>query len=227
MSEQDAAEILRRLRAGMDAAAIVNHVKDGDLLMQLSLAPETRRRYEFPYVPEMPHHLFIADNLYLDSLLYQAALSLPSTPSGALTGIGMVQAVNSPDHVPGDTNSPDNSGRAKYATEHHISYYMPYHTGQMAEPLVGKVTTTPWTRVISDDQLLRRLICYYFYYPHPCGPFVHKDLFLEDMAARQTSFCSPLLVNAMLSIASVRIRFRSQHKLILKLFVARLPRHSE
>jgi hypothetical protein len=73
----------------------------------------------------------------------------------------------------------------------------------MVEPLMEKLTAEPWTRVISDDRLFRRLLCSYFCYPHPCGPFVHKDLFLEDMAAGRTSFCSPLLVNAMLANACV------------------------
>jgi hypothetical protein len=90
-------------------------------------------------------------------------------------------------------------------TSLHMPYLLPYHSARMAEPIVEKITTTPWTRVISDNQLLRRLIYSYFYHPHPCGPFVHKDLFLEDMAGGRIRFCSPLLVHAILSSASVRI----------------------
>lgn len=86
---------------------------------------------------------------------------------------------------------------------HDIIYLVPYFSAEMVDPAVEKLTTEPWTRVISDNQLLRRLICSYFTFPHPCGPFVHKDLFLEDMMMCHSDFCSPLLVKAMLSIASV------------------------
>ena len=40
MPEQDVAEIVRRLKAGMDAASIVSFVRDGNLLMQLLLTPD-------------------------------------------------------------------------------------------------------------------------------------------------------------------------------------------
>jgi len=37
MPEQDAAELFRRIRAGSDAATILTHVRDGGLLIRLSL----------------------------------------------------------------------------------------------------------------------------------------------------------------------------------------------
>lgn len=47
MPEEDAIEVFRRIRAGGDIGAILNHVKDGNLLMQFSLTPEIRRQYDF------------------------------------------------------------------------------------------------------------------------------------------------------------------------------------
>ena len=180
MTEQDAAEVFRLLKAGRDVGSIVKHVRDGNLLMQLSLTPETVRQYEFPYMTKMPSHLFVTNNPYMDSCLYKAISS-----SSAYT----------------------HTENSQLTTKYGSAYRLPYHTAKMIEPLVDKITTTPWTRVISDNRLLRRLVSLYFTCPHPCAPLVHKDLFLEDMAAGGTSFCSPLLVNAVLSIASVMIPY--------------------
>jgi hypothetical protein len=60
--------------------AILRQVKDGDLLLQLALVPETETRYEFPYIAEMPRFLQIPDNMYLGSLIYEETLS-SSKPS--------------------------------------------------------------------------------------------------------------------------------------------------
>ncbi|KAF5589172.1 cupin domain-containing protein [Fusarium pseudoanthophilum] len=193
MSDEDAAETLRRLRSGMDAASILSHVKNGQLLIQLSLSADTTRRYEFPYISVIPSHLVIPGNMYLDSLLSHA--TLPASALHAIRETGNPSAT-AEQIAQGETvdQNPDTS-------DYHITYLVPYHAARMVEPIVDKIKARPWTRVISDDQLLRRLICAYFYYPHPCGPFIQKDLFLKDMAAGRTRFCTPLLVNAMLSLA--------------------------
>ncbi|KAF5717244.1 Zn(2)-C6 fungal-type DNA-binding domain-containing protein [Fusarium mundagurra] len=193
MSDEDAVETLRRLRSGMDAASILSHVKNGHLLIQLSLSADTTRRYEFPYISVIPSHLVIPGNMYLDSLLSHATL-----PASALRAIRETEnpSATAEQIAQGETvdHDPDTS-------DYHITYLVPYHAARMVEPIADKIKARPWTRVISDDQLLRRLICAYFYYPHPCGPFIQKDLFLKDMAAGRTRFCTPLLVNAMLSLA--------------------------
>ena len=87
---------------------------------------------------------------------------------------------------------------------------MPYHIAEMADTRIGMITARPWTQVISDDRLFRKLISSYFQFLHPCGPFVHTDLFLNDMVACRSDFCSPLLVNAMLIIGSVSLNKTSE-----------------
>src|SRR3712207_6263205 len=57
LPEQDAVDLFKRIRAGGDVAAIVKHVQDGDLLLQLQLVPDTRFRYELPYSRDMPASL--------------------------------------------------------------------------------------------------------------------------------------------------------------------------
>lgn len=205
VSEQDAIAILSRLRAGMSVASILSQVRDGDLLMQLAIAPANHRLYEFPHRLEMPSHLFVADNVYLDSLLYEAISSCWTLPNNASIGdkTGRQSDADGQSSLGGLGGGGDRQ-EVTQSTTYRSAYLVPYHAAHMAEPLLEKLTTTPWTRVISDDKLFRRLISAYFYYPHSMGPFVHKDLFLEDMAAGRTRFCSPLLVNAVLAIGVVR-----------------------
>jgi hypothetical protein len=69
--ENDAIEILRRARQGASHRDILNQIADGNLRLHLSLAPEVPRRYEFPFVPEMPAALITPENPYLRSPIYE------------------------------------------------------------------------------------------------------------------------------------------------------------
>ncbi|KAJ5569742.1 uncharacterized protein N7459_009172 [Penicillium hispanicum] len=68
-----------------------------------------------------------------------------------------------------------------------------------------KVSAKPWTGVIEDDDLVSHLVSLYFTWDHPCAQFVDQDIFLEHMRRGdpESEFCSPLLVNSLLSMASV------------------------
>ncbi|KAH7561888.1 hypothetical protein BM1_02992 [Bipolaris maydis] len=169
MTEQDAVEVFRLLKAGTNIDSIVKHVRDGNLLLQLSLIPETFSQYESPYMTKMPSCLFVRDSSYMSSCLYKLVSSSPAY-----------------------THAENKQLTARYGS----AYTMPYHTAKMVEPLIDKITMTPWTIVISDNRLLIRLIFLYFTGQYPCAPLVHKDLFLEDMAAGGTLFFSPLLIES-------------------------------
>ncbi|KAJ6200931.1 hypothetical protein J3E72DRAFT_183420, partial [Bipolaris maydis] len=163
MTEQDAVEVFRLLKAGTNIDSIVKHVRDGNLLLQLSLIPETFSQYESPYMTKMPSCLFVRDSSYMSSCLYKLVSSSPAY-----------------------THAENKQLTARYGS----AYTMPYHTAKMVEPLIDKITMTPWTIVISDNRLLIRLIFLYFTGQYPCAPLVHKDLFLEDMAAGGTFKCA-------------------------------------
>lgn len=45
-SDQESAEVLRRIRTGANPEAILGQIKEGNLLMQLVLMPQARRVYE-------------------------------------------------------------------------------------------------------------------------------------------------------------------------------------
>ncbi|KAF7131117.1 hypothetical protein CNMCM5793_004104 [Aspergillus hiratsukae] len=59
----------------------------------------------------------------------------------------------------------------------------------------------PWTTITDSDRLVSHLLSLYFTWDHPCYIWFDQNLFLADMIAGQSRFCSPLLVNAVLAHA--------------------------
>ena len=72
-------------------------------------------------------------------------------------------------------------------------------------PFVVTATAAPWTTVTSDDNLVSHLLSVYFTWQQPGAPIIHRDAFFEGLSSRNINspYCSPLLVNIILSIASV------------------------
>ena len=64
LPSEDATDLLRRLRNGEDFNSLLRQRQAGDLLLQLSVSPETQRLYEFPYLPDMPAFLLADGNPY-------------------------------------------------------------------------------------------------------------------------------------------------------------------
>lgn len=65
------------------------------------------------------------------------------------------------------------------------------------------VPAKPWTTVTSNDGLVSHLLSLYFHWDYPIYHFLDRRLFLSDMAAGRTRFCSKMLVNAVLAHACV------------------------
>jgi hypothetical protein len=120
--------MVRRIKSGVNVEDLIKYVKDGDLLLQLVMVPESRRRYSFPVVEEFPAPLLIPDNGYVQSLIYQAALRNDSVREADL--------------------------EAPYEPQ----YLTPYHGAQLVEPLLNDVCASPWTNITSDNNLFRRLL---------------------------------------------------------------------
>ncbi|KAI1759115.1 hypothetical protein GGR53DRAFT_524115 [Hypoxylon sp. FL1150] len=171
----ETSQILQRLRNGEDVPAIVKAVQDGDLLLQLSLNPDSRFRYEFPYNQEMPSHLDNPQNPYLQSTLYKKT-SVPQP----LEYIETLRDVE------------DESEKV---------YLAPYHTAKLIDSRITSANVSSWTKVSSDNTMLRMLLQIYFVFEFSFHPYFHKDLFLDDLVVGNRRFCSPLLVNAVLGAA--------------------------
>ncbi|KAI9148245.1 Dehydrogenase orsE [Paramyrothecium foliicola] len=179
LPDQDAQAVLQRLRSGADVTSLLNHVKAGDVMMQLAVSPETRLRYQVPYGPEMPQS-YVIDNPYLKSVLYEAT-SLYSQNQQATSSL------------------PTNL----HPEEYQSLYLKPFHAATVAEPLLTDVKPSLWTTICDDDVLMRDLLRELLHCEYHFTAAFQKDLFLEDMATQNEDFCSSLLVNTALAYACV------------------------
>ncbi|EGX46078.1 hypothetical protein AOL_s00110g242 [Orbilia oligospora ATCC 24927] len=74
------------------------------------------------------------------------------------------------------------------------------------------VTAHPWTTVTDDDELVSHLMSLYMTWDHPVWHLFDWDIFIDAMKTGDTTYCSPLLVNATLAEAchySNRTPFRA------------------
>ncbi|RSL52669.1 hypothetical protein CEP54_010772 [Fusarium duplospermum] len=171
--ESTVSSVLQRLRAGQDIGALVRLVHDGDLLLQCALNPQEHFRYTFPFVRNMPTHLYTTDNPYIDSLLHHRTIAYSSNPPQL-----------------GDTSI------APLRV-----YDIPYHATTLVEPRLDHVKASRWTNVTSSDDIVRSLLKTYFKWEFPYSCFFYLDSFLDDLVAGRERYCSSLLVNAILATA--------------------------
>ncbi|KAK0730418.1 hypothetical protein B0H67DRAFT_32036 [Lasiosphaeris hirsuta] len=192
--EQEAEDLLQRIRRGADANSILRHVNYGDVLVQLALVPEARYRYEFPYKTDMPEFLLRPDNPYLDSELYELALRTAPDSPGSHHRHQRRRLLG-----PGDrsSSSPDSTPDAELQSD---PYVKPFHAATVVHPLLDTVRPSRWTSVSSDDNLMRKLLHEYFLHEYDYFTFFHKEYFLEDMASGRLRFCSQLLTNTVLCV---------------------------
>jgi hypothetical protein len=76
----------------------------------------------------------------------------------------------------------------------------------LCDELPFRVPAQPWTNVTTDSDLVSHLVSLYFTWDYPSHSFLDRDVFLKHMAQGnlRSEFCSPFLVNALLSNACVR-----------------------
>lgn len=60
-----------------------------------------------------------------------------------------------------------------------------------------------WSGVTMDDALAARIVSFYLQTDHPLLGLFDSDLFLHDLLSLEQSFCSPMLLNAVMAWASV------------------------
>lgn len=177
-SNQEALETIRRIRQGHDIHTTLRKAKEADPMAQLSLVPETRRKYLFPHRSYFPHFLKMPDNLYFHSNIYKAAFQGTSSPHRMNIRASNKQSI---------VNQP--------------LYTTPFHAAKMVDPYLWNVKASRWTSVTNDDQLISELLNSYFLHQYTIYMGFHKDYFLKDLAEGRTKHCSPLLVNALLAAA--------------------------
>lgn len=183
-TSHDAAHtIVQRLRHTGDVSTVLGQAREADLLLQLRMVPETRRRYDLPLRNDMPDFLLTLDNPYLESLIHESYFSRRSVSLSAASS----------------ASSSAVAARHAGFNDNIVHYVTPFGSGKLHEPILDEIRPSEWTTVLKDDVVLRRLLRSYFLYDYQNYPAFHKDLFLQDMRSRRTRFCSPLLVNAVLA----------------------------
>ncbi|KAK4661170.1 LOW QUALITY PROTEIN: uncharacterized protein QC763_704630 [Podospora pseudopauciseta] len=186
--QHEANSVFKRIRTGDDPQSILRHVEHGDLLLQLRVVPESRYRYEFPFMSPLPARLQTQDNPYLGSLIYEWEVERPRSP------------VRSPKRR-GKQLETDRSASEESTTPGPGPYVKPFHAAEVHDPLIDSAEPSKWTGVTTDNTLLRSLLRSYFLHEYQWFSAFQKEYFLSDMIADRRQFCSPLLVNAVLALA--------------------------
>ncbi|KAF5229279.1 hypothetical protein FANTH_14269 [Fusarium anthophilum] len=171
----EALEIVRRIQAGVDAETLMRQFSSADLLLQVQLEPETRSRYQFIYSPLMPMYLQTDDNPFMKSLIHEW-----STRDD-------IVSIASPDFTKTDLGC-----RAQYLR--------PHHAATIIDSRLDEIVPSKWTTVDVSDNTMRELIRAYFLQEYDWFTFFLKDYFLDDMVNGSNTFCSSLLVNAVLAV---------------------------
>ncbi|KAI8409295.1 hypothetical protein FOFC_09131 [Fusarium oxysporum] len=173
--QYEALEIVRRIQTGVDAETLMRQLSSGDLLLQVQLEPETRSRYQFIYSPLMPTYLQTDDNPFMRSLIHEW-----STRDD-------IVSIASPVSTETDL---------KYRAQ----YLRPHHAATIVDSRLDEIVPSKWTTVDVSDDTMKELIRFYFLQEYDWFMFFHKDYFLDDMINGSNTFCSSLLVNAVLAV---------------------------
>ncbi|KAM0203028.1 hypothetical protein ACHAPI_001198 [Fusarium lateritium] len=173
--QTEALEIVRRIQSGVDADTLMRQLSSADLLLQVQLEPETRSRHQFIYSPLMPSYLQTADNPFMRSLIHEWS---------DRDDASSIAAPRLPESDMG----------------HRAQYLRPHHAAIIVDSRLDDIVPSKWTSVNANNDIMRSLIRAYFLQEYDWFTFFHKDYFLDDMVTGSHTFCSPLLVNAVLAV---------------------------
>ncbi|CAI7566583.1 unnamed protein product [Penicillium glandicola] len=106
-----------------------------------------------------------------------------------------------PDNIP---SSPEEIPHMKAPKWPAVSPYARVTLESLCDIPLFEVPAKPWTKVTDDGYLVSHLVSLYFTWDHPCSQLLDQRIFLEHMKLgdRRSEFCTPLLVNSILSMAS-------------------------
>lgn len=150
-SEAEAHEILTRSRSGASVETL-DHVAAGDVLLQLTLTPETRYRYDFPYINKMPEDLVTSNNPYLRSTIYESAALYPASRQSVTVGDSSRHA--SADPITRQRPRLEGTDLASYSS----LYMKPFHAAVVMDPLLTDVKISSWTSVCAGNALMRNIL---------------------------------------------------------------------
>lgn len=134
--------------------------------------------------------------------------TLSTTSRLTLSDCGDAEQLDVKSTAPSDIDHIPTSPEEEHLTETSRTAVHPYARVTLESlcdiPLFN-VPARPWTEVSDDSDLVSNLVSLYFTWDHPCGQVVDQGIFLNHMkrGTLDSEFCTPLLVNSLLSMASV------------------------
>lgn len=219
-SEPEAFEILRLIRTSADRAQVLKSIREGDLLTTFSWrplegseesqSPEERNAVEFVRVmsqfrnayPSMERGVQILSSPTSDRRMDIGHLiSHVEDENGALS-----RTSPSPSDSSRYSSSASANGVAVPPGSDSPSLHNRWSNYVLSHLQGVQLADNRWTTVTDDSELIAHLLSLYFVWEHPIFTLIDRDLFLEDLVAerRRSTFCSDLLVNAILALACVR-----------------------
>ncbi|KAJ6782478.1 hypothetical protein PWT90_07884 [Aphanocladium album] len=159
--DSDVATIVRRLRAIQDPEAVAKQLEGGDVLLQLHVRPETKFRFTFPFLRDMPRALRTPDNVYLKSPLFESAFLAPDHGAVAEAAISKV--------------------------EQQPQFFRPYAVAQIADLRINAADVSHWTSVSTDNRLMRILLHAYLLTEYQ-GPRFCSSLLVNAVLAHACFF---------------------------------------
>jgi len=184
-TDSEAQEILRRMRSGNDVSDVVSLIRDSSVLLP-----------KIPYSSDSsPSTQYSRGTTDLQSPSEEGGTAKRRRQSRSAYSSSQQQYTRS-----GDSDLSVTSGPSSNISNSSGPGNVP--TGHIDTPIYN-VPAKPWTSVSDNPALISHLISLYFAWSHPFYNFIEKDLFLSDMMHSQKTYCSALLVNAVLAQACV------------------------
>lgn len=189
----EANALLDKLRAGMDITQLVHLVRQG------SISPD------YSGFPTPTSDVMTMDDL---KTLHQHAYHDFDrwNPSGSIRDRMAVNALlvgtsSKPDQTAPPTLTNSSELHDSRLHQERLTIQAQAWTDYVDPALMG-ANLTKWTTVIGDNDLLVHLISIFIAWESPTTLWLSKA-FLADLKAYRTDYCSSMLVNAILSFASV------------------------
>ena len=198
--EPEAIEILRRLRSSTNPSDVLQLVDHGDLMIQQF--PNASRVYDVnissSYSPTQVELASTYPNVYLLNLPPWLNTADQTFSPTWITSQGTTE----------DTESLLSIKQMLWRMNHVSGLHQPLKMDfdRLPDERLLKASCHPWTSIITDDHFFRTLISVYLTWIYPTYTVMDADCFLDDLINQRTRFCSPSLVNAILSISYVCTR---------------------
>ncbi|KAL5603955.1 hypothetical protein FOVSG1_006705 [Fusarium oxysporum f. sp. vasinfectum] len=228
LPEQDSHAILSKLRDGPDVATSILQVDNGDLLLQLASASETRlcKGQAVENISDWLRGVLPSGDGGLSALVlpgsYDANLrdASASAPAGGTSGaascplsFGPVNAASSNHDAKVKDSSEDHRGSlqpgitswAEGMQNDHVPDRLPQshgldHVPSTLDQREWEHHPPAWTSITNNTNLILHLLALYFCWEYPIFAPLSKKHFLQDFRDGRHRYCSPLLVNALLAL---------------------------